>query len=305
MNSQNKTIVLKQPPNMFLLMLKAAAKRTYRDISASQLPNMDNKVLVLKKRRVPVDKIKLFNQLVNWQGQPDVLHPCILHNLLFPLHLRLFLDKSFPFALAGLVHIKNDIHQVRPILASEDLDVSCYLTDFQVHPKGWMFSVCSQVHSDGDLLWESKSTNLFRLTQPQKIASTRPEIDNPKPNGYSENWQLRADLGRKYARSSGDYNLIHLYPLTAKLFGFKRQIAHGMWTKARSLSALQQLNPNFFKQQFSVEVKFIKAIYLPTTVEFGCSTNNSSDSSVGFSVCSPNSNNREITQHLQGKFKVN
>ncbi|MFT5676553.1 MAG: hypothetical protein ACI808_002498 [Paraglaciecola sp.] len=288
---------------MFLLMLKAALKRTHRSISASQVPDMDKKVLVLQKRRVPADKIKLFNELVDWQGQPDVLHPCMLHTLLFPMHLTLFLDKSFPFALAGLVHIKNDIQQIRPVLASEELDISCYMADFQVHPKGWMFSVCSQVHSDGDLVWESKSTNLFRLTQPQKITSTRPGIDKSKPNGYSENWQLSADLGRKYARSSGDYNLIHLYPLTAKLFGFKRQIAHGMWTKARSLSALQQLNPNFFKQRFSVEVKFIKAIFLPTTVELGCSTNNSSDSSMGFSVYSQNSSTREIIQHLQGSLR--
>ncbi len=52
-------------------------------------------------------------------------------------------------------------------------------------------------------------------------------------------WKLAGDLGRRYGAVSGDRNPIHLYPLTAKAFGFPTNIAHGMWTLARSLSALQ------------------------------------------------------------------
>jgi acyl dehydratase len=301
-NSQQKTIVLEQSPNMFLLMLRAAVKKTHRNTSPNQVPDIDDKVLVLQKRRVPAPKVRLFNQLVDWQGQPDILHPCILHSLLFPLHMSLFLDESFPFALVGLVHIKNDIHQLRPVLASEELDVSCYLADLQAHPKGWMFSVCSQVHSNGDLVWESKSVNLFRLQKSQVIAAKPPILDDPPILEYIENWQLMGDLGRKYARSSGDYNLIHLYPFAAKLFGFKRHIAHGMWTKARSLSALQKLNPSLFEQQFSLDVKFIKAIFLPADVMFYCSKGSSTDNIVDFSVSSSNSNSSEKIQHLQGSL---
>jgi hypothetical protein len=35
---------------------------------------------------------------------------------------------------------------------------------------------------------------------------------------------------------SGDRNPIHLHPLGARLFGFPRAIAHGMWTVARCLA---------------------------------------------------------------------
>jgi acyl dehydratase len=52
-------------------------------------------------------------------------------------------------------------------------------------------------------------------------------------------WQLPAQLGRDYAKASGDFNPIHLHALTAKAFGFPRAIAHGMWTLARTLAALQ------------------------------------------------------------------
>ncbi|NEA19599.1 MaoC/PaaZ C-terminal domain-containing protein, partial [Streptomyces halstedii] len=49
-------------------------------------------------------------------------------------------------------------------------------------------------------------------------------------------WRLPGDLGRRYGAVSGDRNPIHLHPLTARLFGFPRHIAHGMWTVARCLA---------------------------------------------------------------------
>ena len=57
-------------------------------------------------------------------------------------------------------------------------------------------------------------------------------------------WKLPGNLGREYAAVSGDHNPIHLYPLSAKAFGFKRQIAHGMWTKARSVAAFANRLPD-------------------------------------------------------------
>jgi acyl dehydratase len=59
-------------------------------------------------------------------------------------------------------------------------------------------------------------------------------------------------------------NPIHIHPLSARLFGFPTAIAHGMWTKARCLAALDPRLP----AGFSVEVEFKKPILLPATVEF-------------------------------------
>ena len=58
---------------------------------------------------------------------------------------------------------------------------------------------------------------------------------------------------------SGDRNPIHLYPLTAKALGFPRQIAHGMWSKARCVAALENRLPD----AVTVEVAFKKPIFLP------------------------------------------
>ena len=77
-------------------------------------------------------------------------------------------------------------------------------------------------------------------------------------------WKLPADLGRTYAGVSGDHNPIHLYPLTAKALGFPRQIAHGMWTLARSIAAIENRLPD----AVTVEVAFKKPVFLPGTVAF-------------------------------------
>jgi acyl dehydratase len=78
-------------------------------------------------------------------------------------------------------------------------------------------------------------------------------------------WRLGADLGRRYAAVSGDVNPIHLYRLAAKAFGFPRQIAHGMWSTARCLAALQPRLPDTFELTVSLR----KPVLLPGTVSFG------------------------------------
>ena len=77
-------------------------------------------------------------------------------------------------------------------------------------------------------------------------------------------WQLPGDLGRRYGSVSGDLNPIHVHPLTARLFGFPSAIAHGMWTKARALAALEPRLPD----AFVVDVRFRRPILLPAKVEF-------------------------------------
>jgi acyl dehydratase len=102
-------------------------------------------------------------------------------------------------------------------------------------------------------------------------------------------WKLPGDLGRQYAGVSGDRNPIHMHPLSAKLFGFPTAIAHGMWTKARCLSAL---GPRL-DDKFTAEVAFRKPILLPATVKFA---EKLSDGAIRFGVRDA----RKGTPHLDG-----
>ena len=72
------------------------------------------------------------------------------------------------------------------------------------------------------------------------------------------------DIGRRYAAVSGDRNPIHLHPLSARLFGMPKPIAHGMWLKARCLALLQGELPD----AYAAEVSFKLPVYLPGKVSF-------------------------------------
>src|SRR5579884_4291977 len=71
--------------------------------------------------------------------------PCtFVHVLAFPLHLRLMTDPAFPFPALGLVHIENEIAQIRPVRASEALDLRVWATPLAPHPRGRKFELRSE-----------------------------------------------------------------------------------------------------------------------------------------------------------------
>src|SRR5207244_7845929 len=77
-------------------------------------------------------------------------------------------------------------------------------------------------------------------------------------------WRVPRNVGRRYAAVSGDVNPIHLNPLAARLFGFRRAIAHGMWLKAHCLAALEGRLPD----ALTASVEFKLPLLLPSTVAF-------------------------------------
>ncbi|BBC35726.1 hypothetical protein SGFS_070200 [Streptomyces graminofaciens] len=84
-----------------------------------------------------------------------------------------------------------------------------------------------------------------------------------KPLPPVAEWRLGEDVGRRYGTVSGDRNPIHLHPLAARLFGFPRAIAHGMWTVARCLA--EHGTP----AAVLVRAEFRAPVPLPSTVTYG------------------------------------
>lgn len=186
------------------------------------------------------------------------------HILAFPLHMALITDPAFPFPAMGLVHLENSITQHRPIGSSESLELHVAVGALEPHPKGQVFPLVTRARSGSEAVWESRSLTLRRG---RGEAGGGPGVVSPAGEEgelrTEATWSLPGDLGRRYAAVSGDRNPIHLYGLTAKAFGFPRQIAHGMWTKARCLAALESRLPD----SFTVAVAFKRPLLLPSRVE--------------------------------------
>ncbi len=183
------------------------------------------------------------------------------HMLAFPLHMALMTSGNFPYPLLGLVHIANRIEQYKALPCDRALDIECHFGAEQEHEKGKVFSILTEVHIDGEKLWESESSMLHRCKSSLPAAERKAHQAPPKA---SCSWQLDEGLGRRYARASGDFNPIHLHALSARLFGFQRAIAHGMWSKARCLAELE----SSLAPAYEVDVQFKLPILLPATVDF-------------------------------------
>jgi hypothetical protein len=206
----------------------------------------------------------------------DTLPATYLHIKAFPMHMQLMTDGRFPFPAVGLVHLANRIVVHRPALVPETFDLTVRTTPIEPHAKGRTFALVSEARVDGELVWEDHSTMLRRGGGSADAgnggreggADGEPRESDPAGRGLVNaapvEWRLPEDLGRRYGSVSGDRNPIHLHQYTAKLFGFPRAIAHGMWTKARVLAALESTLPD----AYSVDVSFRKPILLPGRVTF-------------------------------------
>ena len=209
------------------------------------------------------------------------------HLLAFPLHMAILIDPQFPFPAVGTVHLANSITQHRPLAPGETVTVTTTAEAVRPHPKGRTVDFVTAIDAGGEVVWESTSTYL-RRGHGDPDATVQAGPDQVPPGRVT--WQLGGDLGRRYAAVSGDHNPIHLYSLTAKALGFPRQIAHGMWSLARCVSALENRLPD----AVTVEAAFKKPILLPGTVAFG---QDPVDDGIAFALTSP----RTGAPHLVGR----
>jgi len=250
---------LRNAPSMLPLFAKAVLRANTKPGSNPQLPAIGARLSDL----VPDPKhLAEYRSVCGFssKGTLPITYP---HLHAHPLFMTLILSAGFPFPAMGLVHIRNRISQFRPIGEKEQLDVECRFGALEKREAGYEFSIITSVSTAGEQVWESESFMLYRT--PSKSSDKKKEAPQVEPASDTIQWSVADNIGRRYGAVSGDRNPIHLYPLTAKLFGFKRQIAHGMWSKARCLAELELQLP---KGPLSVDVSFKLPLYIPAKVKF-------------------------------------
>lgn len=273
------TRILDSSPAILPLYARAAAPLIP---GASLLPFIPGRGTEIPETELVLDEVRPDPETVATYARVcgftlrDHLPPTYPHVLAFPLHMAVMADGSFPFGAVGLVHVENRIVQHRPLGIGEELKLVVRPTPLQPHKRGQTFSLVTEAWVGRQKAWEAESTMLRRggkgvvevSTAMRTKAQPRGGDDDSRADTAiltpSAEWKLGGDLGRRYAAVSGDRNPIHMHSLTAKPLGFPSAIAHGMWTKARCLAALEGRVPD----AFAVEVCFRKPIRLPGKVEF-------------------------------------
>ncbi|NUS15699.1 MAG: hypothetical protein HOY69_30615 [Streptomyces sp.] len=215
--------------------------------------------LVLPGLRIDLARLAAYERVCGFATGDDALPPTYPHVLGFPLAMRLMSGRGFPLPLLGLVHTSIELTRHRALAATGEYELSVHIGGLEPHRRGTEASVVTEVRDGGEVVWESRSTYLARHRTgrtdepPRAVREPLPAVDE---------WRLSGDVGRRYGAASGDRNPIHLYPLTARLFGFPRAIAHGMWTAARCLAA------HGAPERTRVRAEFRAPVLLPGTVTY-------------------------------------
>ncbi|MGY2290618.1 MaoC family dehydratase [Pseudomonas sp. SDO528_S397] len=245
---------LSNPPFLPPLYWRAALKR---NVTGTTRPQTGLRCRVL----VNPAEVAAYRKVCGFADSP-ILPATYPHLLAFGLQMQLLTRDDFPFPLLGLIHLNNRIRVLRPLGGVSALTVGVYAHNLRPHAKGVNFDVITVVEDALGPLWEAESRMLRRGV---KGEGSPADAALPTPARVSEltRWSASADIGRRYARVSGDYNPIHLSALTARLFGFPQAIAHGLWNTARTLAALGDHLP---AANVEIEVAFKKPVRLPGDV---------------------------------------
>jgi len=185
------------------------------------------------------------------------------HVLAMPLHLAMLTAPAFPLRVLGLVHVRNRIERLRPVAPEQALELRCLLPGLRETERGHEFDLLTEVYQAGALVWSETSGFLARRRE-SKRAGAPPGADAGLPaRRQTREWRAAANIGRRYARVSGDLNPIHLAGWSARLFGFPRAIAHGMWSLAHAAVLIEA---DAQASITSIDVSFKGPMLLPALV---------------------------------------
>lgn len=252
------------------------ARQTYPKVIKSLLPIVGGKKKgkknVLPEATYSVNELKVnktnlqdYRRICGFADNGQI-PPTYFAVLSQSLQMNMMVDEAFPFAMLGLVHVANSVTQHRRIADSEVVSMRVSFANLRDHDKGKQFDFVTEVYSGEELVWEGTSTYLSRQkTESSGSKDSKPKTVNQKPDATKDDlhsiFAVPEDIGRRYAKISGDFNLIHIHAVTAKAFGFPKAIAHGMWSKAKCLSVMD------LPEAYTVDVAFKLPILLPSEVE--------------------------------------
>ncbi len=210
------------------------------------------------------DRLGRFNAVCGGGAPVPVSYPQLLATA---LHVQMLTGPGFPLKAIGLVHPRVRLVQHRPLRPDETLDFATWIDGHRDVENGIEFDLGTRVSSGGEVVWESEAATFSRSRARAEAPSKSPVASEPPSD--EDVWddcvevRLPSNAGRRYASVSGDWNPIHLHPLLARLFGYRRPIGHGWWLLARCLGALEM---DAAPGKAVVEARYLRPMFLPSTL---------------------------------------
>ncbi|MFB1428067.1 MaoC family dehydratase [Micrococcus endophyticus] len=261
-----RTTELAAPPSLAGLYARAAGQAAKDALTRRSRPAvLPEREVVVTGHRIPRAAVAAWRDAVG-PADPASLPSVLVHTQVFGAAMELMADPEFPLPLPGMVHLTNTVLHRRPVPAETALRVTARAVGLVPHHAGTAVDVAVTVEgpvpAGGEaVLWEGVSRYLAKGVHLTGLRPERPAREEFTAPARTAEWRLGAGAGRRYADVSGDWNPIHLTGVSARLFGMKGAIAHGMLLAARMLQGREPAAGGF-----RWEIEFDAPVVLPGTV---------------------------------------
>ena len=260
------SVQIKKLPRMGLVFLKALLISPFRPATLTDNAVIPKARIVFRNFKPDKDVIKQYKTVCGFsEKSPDIIPITYLQTLFIGLLGKFIISPFFPLNPMGLIQVFQSFEQKRPVKTDESLDLACILSGFTKKKAGIETRFILELSSGDEIVWQGVSV-FFTRNHIKKTSSPK------KPDEIfleqKESIPVPKGTGLRYAKVSGDYNPHHLYTVLAKLFGFKKAIAHGMWSLARVTASLDR-EFDLHSGPARIEASFKLPVFMPAVTALG------------------------------------
>jgi len=212
-------------------------------------------------KALDMQHVAQYRTFVGFVGDEDHTPPLTYFYLLAQrAQLATMLDPEFSFPVPGMIHVENDLRLLTTIAPALPFELDVQAIQEAPSQNGTLYVVLKV------LLKQAGVERIVCISRYLALRSKRRFGQSAHVPGQAVNhepvasWPLPADIGRRYAKLSGDFNPIHLWPWSARLLGFKKPIVHGMYSVAKAQASLEAAGVGKITQ---LSAHFIKPVALP------------------------------------------
>ncbi|HEX7641455.1 MAG TPA: MaoC/PaaZ C-terminal domain-containing protein [Burkholderiaceae bacterium] len=193
----------------------------------------------------------------------DALPITYYYPLVQRAHLATMLAPAFPFRLLGMVHAENTLREERRPDIEAPLQIATHIDIEAPTERGMRYcTLHSRAEQDGAAVFHCTSRYLARRGNSAHDGKAGDTEKETMP--VLAAWDLDHASGGRYAEVSGDWNPIHLWRWSARLFGLPSPIIHGMHTVGAACARLEHARE---RRLTEISARFKAPIVLGAHVE--------------------------------------
>jgi acyl dehydratase len=256
--------------------LLAAAVRRRREGAAAAGSVAPARRLAVERQGIEVDPVRLRRYLAavgapagdGSTGGEVPLPPTYSAVWETALTLELLAADGMPFPSAGLIHLRSEIVSLRPLRVADRIRCRVELEKAEPTGRGVQLLLrCRSWNGSGQLCQENATELLVRsrgggASRGGGGGAGRGEDGDGEADWREVAvWDLPGDAGVRYARASGDFNPVHLWPWSSRMLGYPRPILHGHCSMA--MIAQELARGGVFRK---LEARFRAPLALPARV---------------------------------------